>query len=789
MKTPNLALKRTVVLACLGLAIPALGLSETPEESPDKTLSPYFFVKSDNPEVDQLPLKSTRADVTISGVMADIQVTQVYKNEGKHVLEAVYVFPASTRAAVHAMKMTIGERTIVAQVQEKQKARAQYEQALSEGKTASLLEQQRPNVFQMNVGNILPGDEIKVMLNYAEALVPQDGVYEFVYPTVVGPRYADQPAANAPAPEKWVANPYLHSGEAAPFAFGFDLSLHSGLPIAKVSSPSHALEINYTDKQNAHVTLKDGAAAGNKDVVIRYALSGGQIESGLLLHRGKQENFFLMMLEPPQRVPSSLIVPREYVFVVDVSGSMHGFPLEVSKALMKDLLGGLRPTDFFNVMLFSGGNSVLSEHSLPATKANLQKALDTVDQQQGGGGTELMPALRAAMALPRAEENISRSLIVVTDGYVTVEKEAFEYVRTHLNRGNVFSFGIGSSVNRYLMEGLAHAGMGEPFIILNAEQAQAKARAFKEYIEAPVLTDIRVEFQGLNVSEVEPASLPDLFARKPVLVFGKYTGAARGKIVITGKTAGRPYRREVEINEDQNTSDNPALRYLWARHRILTLADMNRLDPSDARVKQVTQLGLDYNLLTDYTSFVAIDSLKRTDGGHRITVQQPLPLPEGVSDLAVGGSVPACAPAPGYVQEKRGYYRALGCAAPEKSAACETRAQKDSTRTEDEPAKSESPRIEYALAVQSGNLKPAEAELALAALKIKLRKVIAGHIGQGLVRIKLRIDARGKITAWEIEKDTLQSTACLAALRQEIGRAVFPKAPQGAVVILTLQVK
>jgi len=183
------------------------------EKESDKTLSPYFFVKSEDPSVDQLPLKETSAEVNIAGVIADIKVAQVYKNEGTSILEAIYVFPASTRAAVYNMKMTIGERVIQAKIEKKKEARREYEQALAEGKTASLLEQQRPNVFQMNVGNILPGDEIKVELYYTELLIAEDQTYEFIYPTVVGPRYSNQVESETPVSDQWVKNPYLNEGE------------------------------------------------------------------------------------------------------------------------------------------------------------------------------------------------------------------------------------------------------------------------------------------------------------------------------------------------------------------------------------------------------------------------------------------------------------------------------------------------------------------------------------------------------------------------------------------------
>jgi len=408
----------------------------------DKTLSPYFVVLSDDPEKDALPLKSTRADVRIAGKVADVTVTQIYKNQGKKTLEAIYVFPGSTRAAVHALRMTVGERVIDAQIMERGKARQAYEDAKKAGQTTSLLEQQRPNVFQMNVANILPGDEIKVELKYLELLKAEDKVYEFVYPTVVGPRYSKLPAAGAPDTEKWVENPYLHQGEAPPYTFGITVEVRGGVPLAKLTTPSHEVNIKYTSPKVAQVTLPEGAG-GNRDFVLRYALAGDKIDAGLLLYPGKDENFFLLVMEPPERVAIKNAVPREYIFIVDVSGSMHGYPLDTAKTLMKDIITGLRPQDSMNVLLFAGGAAVLSEAgSLPATEDNRKRALDFIMSRQGGGGTNILPAMKQALALPRTE-GTSRIVVVATDGYVRVEPELFELIRQNLGEANLFPFGIG----------------------------------------------------------------------------------------------------------------------------------------------------------------------------------------------------------------------------------------------------------------------------------------------------------------------------------------------------------
>ncbi len=620
----------------LVLCVVNAAISEEVDDT-DKTLSPYFLVKSDDPDTDQLPLRSTSAEVGIAGVIADVKVTQVYKNEGKNALEAIYVFPASTRAAVYGMKMTIGERTIVAKIQKKEEARREYEKAKKEGKSASLLEQHRPNVFQMNVANILPGDEIRVELNYTELLVPTDSIYEFVYPTVVGPRYSNMPAATAPRSEKWVENPYLHEGKAPTYTFDILVSISAGLPIQQAACNTHKTDIHYEGESFATITLDESEKyGGNRDFILKYQLAGGEIESGLLLYEGDEENFFLLMVQPPKKVEEKHIPPREYIFIVDVSGSMHGFPLEISKKMLSDLIGNLNPEDKFNVLLFASDSAVMSEkESLPARKENIQRAIQLINRQRGGGGTEILPALRRALALPQAK-GMSRTIVPVTDGYVHVEPEVFDLIRKNLGDANLFAFGIGSGVNRHIIEGMAHVGMGEPFVITKRSEASAQGEKFRRYIRTPVLTQIDLDFGEFEAYDVEPPSIPDVLAERPVICFGKWRRNPKGKIKLRGFSGDRAYKKVFSVGDVRPTDKNSALRYLWARHRIMILQDYNKLSRDDEKVKMITDLGLKYNLLTNYTSFVAIDSQIRNKGGESKTVKQALPLPHGVSDYAVG---------------------------------------------------------------------------------------------------------------------------------------------------------
>ncbi|MBA4389929.1 MAG: trypsin [Syntrophus sp. (in: bacteria)] len=624
------------VLIVPGLQAPAHTEPKISDESADKTLSPYFFVKSDDPAIDQLPLKATSAAVNISGVIADVVVTQVYKNEGKKAIEAIYIFPASTRAAVYGMKMVIGKRVIEAKIKKRDEARKEYEQARAQGKSASLLEQQRPNVFQMNVANIMPNDEIKVELKYTELLLPADQVYEFSYPTVVGPRYSNSKEATASASEKWVKNPYLRQNEKPTYSFDITVNLAAGMPIKELASTSHKVNATYMSPSTARVTLdKSDAGGGNRDYILHYRLAGDIIQSGLLLFEGEKENFFLLMMQPPKKITNARIPGREYIFIVDVSGSMYGFPLEISKKLLRNLIGSLRPSDKFNVLLFSGGSSLMSEESLPANTENIDKAMNVIDRQKGGGGTELLPALKRALSLKRAE-GFSRSVIIATDGYVSVEEEAFDFIRSHLADANVFAFGIGSSVNRHIIEGMAHVGMGEPFVITKPDEAPAQAERFRKMIQSPVLTNVKVKFNGLSTYDVEPISIPDVLAERPVIVFGKWRGKPQGTITLTGISGDGKYAETVNVSTTQPQKTNASLKYLWARQRITILSDYNKLRSDDKRVKEVTQLGLTYNLLTAYTSFVAIDNEIRNKDGKTDTVNQPLPLPQDVSDYAIG---------------------------------------------------------------------------------------------------------------------------------------------------------
>lgn len=759
------------------------------------SLAPYFEVRGDG-ATERLPLEETRAKVDVAGVIARVRITQTFRNDGRTPIEAIYVFPASTRAAVHGMRVRIGERTIEARIERKAEARAQYEQARQEGKRAALLEQQRPNVFTMAVANVMPGDRLVAELDYSELIVPERGVYELVYPTVVGPRYG---GGADPKADGWVGNPYAPKGSAAPYRFGFQAHLESAIGLKEVSSPSHRLDVAYRSPTSADVTLA-GEPAGDKDVVLRWRLAGDRIESGVLLAPAEGEGrdgWFLAMIEPPARVATSLIPPREVVFVVDVSGSMHGFPLETSKALLRAMLPKLRPQDSFNVVFFAGGSFALSpERSLPATADNVRRALAAIDGQRGGGGTELMNALRTAYALPRADDRVARSVVVVTDGYVAVEAQAFRFVRERLNEASCFAFGIGSSVNRGLIEALARAGQGEPFVVLDPAKAPAAAERLQAVVEQPILSRLSYRFEGFDAREVAPMRLPDLLAERPLVLFGKWRGQPSGRIVIRGQGVNGPLETSIDVGRAAPKAENAPLRVLWARKWVELLDDERYLGPAKEVEEAITDLGLSHRILTAFTSFVAVDSEVVNKGGTSATVKQPLPLPAGVENSAVGGTavanygsvlaVPSAAPAPMPMQRRAMASESYAMPAPPPapavgSAAFGRASAADAAEPERKVAKAKeeraAPRVTFADEKAEGL---GDAGALRRTVEQALLRATNGCAATGEYRLKLTVDASGAVIRVEVlsspndaaRRCVEQALKGLAAGTKPIGRAL-----------------
>ncbi|MBS1797234.1 MAG: TonB family protein [Acidobacteria bacterium] len=593
-----------------------------------------FAAGKNGKELGACPLKHTAVKADISGFLARVTVTQEFANDFAEPIEAVYTFPLSQNGAVDRMTMRIGDRTVRGEIKRREEARRIYEQAKTDGQTASLLDQERPNVFTQAVANILPGDRIIIEISYVETLKYEDGAYEFVFPMTVGPRYI--PASVDAEDARKISPPVAATRSGRDVSI--EVALDAGVPVEEIRSTSHEIETVNLSANRARVALRDGETIPNKDFILRYDVTGKRIEDAVLAHKDARGGFFTLILQPPDKFAAEDVTPKEIVFVLDTSGSMSGFPLEKAKEAMMLSLDGLYPHDTFNLITFAGDTSVLFDRPVPATQANLEKARAFLETREGGGGTEMMKAIRTALAPSDAQDHV-RIVCFMTDGFVGNETEIIGEVQKHPN-ARVFSFGIGSSVNRYLLDKIAEQGRGEPAYVALEDDGSKAARKFYERVRAPLLTDIAIDWNGLPVTDVYPNRLNDLFSAKPLILHGRYTRGASGTIRLRGKMSGIETVREIPVSFPDTEAANDVLATLWARRKIdelmngSTRYDANEEEPVvnvAARTRlAITKLGLDYGLLTNYTSFVAVEEQIRTDGGRTRTVQVPVALPDGM---------------------------------------------------------------------------------------------------------------------------------------------------------------
>jgi Ca-activated chloride channel family protein len=379
------------------------------------------------------------------------------------------------------------------------------------------------------------------------------------------------------------------------------------------------------------VRLKGATTIPNKDFVLRYDVAGRKIGDALLTHRGERGGYFTLILQPPDRVAPEDVTPKELVFVLDTSGSMSGFPIEKAKETMRLALEGLYPQDTFNLITFAGDTSILFPEPVPATPANMAKARRFLESRSGGGGTEMMKAIRAALDPTDAQGHI-RIVCFMTDGYVGNDMEIISEVRKHPN-ARVFSFGIGGSVNRFLLDEMAKHGRGEVEYVSLDDDGSAAARRFHERVRNPLLTDITIDWAGLPVADVYPKSIPDLFGAKPVVVSGRFTGPARGSIRLKGRAGANAFEREIAVSFPESQPEHDVLATLWARRRVDELMSEDYAGAQSGQMREdlreaVTNIGLEYGLMTQFTSFVAVEEMTITEGGEPRRVEVPVELPE-----------------------------------------------------------------------------------------------------------------------------------------------------------------
>ena len=598
------------------------------------------------------PLKHTDVKAKISGPLARVTVTQEFENPFAEKIEAVYAFPLPPDSAVDDMTMLVGDHTIRGLIKPREEARKIYDDARRAGQVAGLLDQERPNIFTQAVANILPGAKVKIVISYVETMPYEAGSYEFNFPMVVAPRYmpghaiGKQGGGWAPdtskVPDASRISPNVTpEGTRAGHDISVEVNVEAGVPIDALESKTHDVAVERPGTDRAIVRLRDKTTIPNKDFILKYAVAGKRVEDAVLTHKAATGGFFTLMLQPPERVTSEEVTPKELVFVLDTSGSMSGFPIEKAKETMRLALDGLNPRDTFNLITFSGDTRILFPQPVAATPENIRAARQFLDSRYGSGGTEMMKAIRAALA-PSDDQSHVRVVCFMTDGEVGNDLDIIAEVQKHAN-ARVFAFGIGSSVNHFLLDNIARYGRGEVEYVGLHDDGTAAARRFHERVRNPLLTDISIDWGGLQVTDLLPSRIPDLFAAKPVVISGRYAAAGNGVIRLKGKMAGHDFAREIRVSLPASQPENDVLATLWARRKVADLMsqDFGGLQRGSAREDlkaQITKLGLDFRLMTPFTSFVAVEEKTVTEGGAPRRVEVPVEMPEGMSYQGVFGT-------------------------------------------------------------------------------------------------------------------------------------------------------
>jgi Ca-activated chloride channel family protein len=605
----------------------------------------------------ECPLRHTDVQAEVSGFLARVRVTQTFDNPYDEAIEAVYVFPLPASAAVDEMTMVVGERRVVGLIRRRAEARAVYEQAVARGQTASLLEQERPNIFTQTVGNIRPGQPVRIEISYVDVLPYDRGAYEFHFPMVVGPRYI--PGAPLPGRDQgegWSADttrvpdasritpPVLEPG----FRTGHDVSLRvsieAGVPIRDLDIATHRARVERPARSRATAVLARSDAIPNKDFVLTYKVAGERPETAVLAHAtGREPGYFLLMMQPrDMEGVLGQAPPRDVCFLIDVSGSMSGRPTAKVREAMRLFFERMRAQDRIQVITFAGQTARLFDSYVPAAPANLQIALGFTDKLQGGGGTEMLAGIRAALADPVEPERV-RVVVMLTDGYIGNEAEIIgEVGRRAGDQLRFWTVGIGSSPNRFLLDGVAKQGGGMSAVLGLDDDPTGLVGRIAERLQRAQLSRIQLDWGGLDVSETYPARVPELWSGRPVVLLGRYQGAGPTTVRISGVAEGEPVSFPLEITLPEHEPVHGVLAKAWARRKIEDLSDQLAVAQGDPEPlsEEITELALQYRLMSAYTSFVAVDEaegpmLEEPRPPRRVLV--PLPMPDGVSYEGVFG--------------------------------------------------------------------------------------------------------------------------------------------------------
>ena len=637
------------------LLLCALALSLVARATPASAEGMLVARDPEGHEQGTFPLTRTEVDGDVAGDVVGVHVTQRFRNTFTQRIEAVYAFPLPENAAVDAMELRIGRRVVRAVIERRETALRRYQDARAQGQRAALLEQERPNIFTFSVANIDPGGEIEVSLHYFERARYDHGTWETVFPMTVGPRYIPgAPLASAPSghgaqpdtdrvPDGSRISPsYVAPGTRSGHAISLRMRVNAGAPVSSIEAPAHDVAMTHPTPEAFSVTLRDKDEIPNRDFILRWRLDVPDVRAAVFAHRpdATHDGYFALVLSPRNDPPDDTLAPREIFFLLDTSGSMNGAPLDTVKAAVRRALDTLRRDDTFQIVDFADTAFAMSPTPLQATPENVQRGLQYLANLRSGGGTNQLAGVHAALSAAGDPERL-RYVVFMTDGYIGNEAEVLGLTQRELGNSRVFGFGVGSSVNRYLLTEVSIAGRGAAEFLRPNEDATSMVERFYERIGRPYLVDVALDWGAAGVRETFPTPVPDLSAFQPLVIYGRYSEPGRRTLRVRGRLGRRPFEQTVSIDLPARETANEAVSRLWAREKIASLERaMHRNGQSAELIESITATALEHHLVSQYTSFVAVDDTPSdsAQNGNPLQISQPNEAPQGVDLRAAGGT-------------------------------------------------------------------------------------------------------------------------------------------------------
>ncbi|WP_020181058.1 marine proteobacterial sortase target protein [Methylopila sp. M107] len=613
----------------------------------------------------EAPRVKTDYDVTVSGPTIRTRVTQAFTNPTDGWVEGVYVYPLPDKGAVDTMKLVVGDRVIVADVKERQEAKRVYEEAKADGKTAALVEQERPNLFTNSVANIGPGETIVVQMEFQAPAAQVEERMSLRIPLVVAPRYMPAPmiqtvsmdergwgvtqaGGNDPVPDRdRISPPVNDPRKVAPTnPVTITVRLNAGFRLGEVASATHRLKEQVLDEERRIVALDDEDVPADRDFELTWTPKAGPTPSiGLFKERIGSDDYVIGYVTPPAVQPSEEKRPRESIFVIDNSGSMSGPSMQQAKDSLIFALDRLTPADRFDVIRFDDTMERLFMDTVEASPSNVARAKSFVSSLSANGGTEMLPPLKAALFDPRpSDQRFIRQIVFLTDGAIGDEQRMFEAIGANRGRSRLFMVGIGSAPNSYLMTRAAELGRGTFTHIGGTDEVDARMRELFAKLESPVATGLGAKFAS-GVADMTPKILPDLYRGEP-LVFAAKLKDAKGALTLSGMIGDTPWVATLDLAK---AADGAGVSKLWARRKIddVEVAQTLRELKPEAADAAILKLALEHQLTTRLTSLVAVDQTPRRPAGERLTrADVPLNLPAGWDFDKVFGPQPGSELAP-----------------------------------------------------------------------------------------------------------------------------------------------